>query len=363
MSLIFNVPINSVSFGQVSTCLLREAFSRNLQTGGVIPLAGQVDLSSQKPDDSFQRSLSEALSKSLTNHDPNIPSFKVWHLNNDSLSSVSHRQFLLSFHETDSVTQHELNVAKRSEKLIFSSKYTCDVFKSAGLKNVEHMPLAFDSYNFKALKAKAFSDDRITFTLGGKFEHRKHHAKILSAWAKKFGDNKNYYLNCSLFNKFVSPEDNNALIAQALQGKRYFNINFLGFMDDNLSYNDFLNSGDIIIGMSGGEGWGLPEFQSVAMGKHSVILNGHGYKEWATSENSVLVEPKGTVPVYDGMFFKEGAISNQGNILNWQEDDFVSACELAIKRVQANKVNEAGLKLQEDFSEKKSLDRLLEIVQ
>ena len=55
--------------------------------------------------------------------------------------------------------------------------------------------------------------------------------------------------------------------------------------------------------------------------------------------------------------------SNQGNILNWQEDDFVSACELAIKRVQANKVNEAGLKLQEDFSEKKSLDRLLEIVQ
>ena len=77
----------------------------------------------------------------------------------------------------------------------------------------------------------------------------------------------------------------------------------------------------------------------------------------------MLVEPKGTVPVYDGMFFKEGAISNQGNILNWQEDDFVSACELAIKRVQANKVNEAGLKLQEDFSEKKSLDRLLEIVQ
>ena len=51
-------------------------------------------------------------------------------------------------------------------------------------------------------------------------------------------------------------------------------------MPTNTAYNDYLNSGDIIIGMSGGEGWGLPEFHSVALGKYGIILNAHAYKEF-----------------------------------------------------------------------------------
>ena len=53
------------------------------------------------------------------------------------------------------------------------------------------------------------------------------------------------------------------------------------------------------------------EFHSVAMGKHSVTLNASGYKQWANEENSVLVNPSGKVPVYDGMFFHEGQPYNQ----------------------------------------------------
>ena len=70
-------------------------------------------------------------------------------------------------------------------------------------------------------------------------------------------------------------------------------LNFLGMMQKNSLYNDFLNSGNIILGMSGAEGWGLPEFQSVALGKHAVILNASAYKDWATEENSVMVESNG----------------------------------------------------------------------
>jgi hypothetical protein len=55
-------------------------------------------------------------------------------------------------------------------------------------------------------------------------------------------------------------------------------------MNENSIYNEFLNSADIILGMSGGEGFGLPEFQSIALGKHAVLLNAHAYKTWAPSE-------------------------------------------------------------------------------
>ncbi len=112
--------------------------------------------------------------------------------------------------------------------------------------------------------------DRITFGVGGKYEKRKNHPRILNLWAKKYGNKKEYALNCAIANPHLSPEVQEAFRRQALEGKNYFNINFLPFMENNEAYNDFLNSNDIFIGMSAAEGWGLPEFQSAALGKHVI---------------------------------------------------------------------------------------------
>jgi hypothetical protein len=160
----------------------------------------------------------------------------------------------------------------------------------------------------------------------------------------------------------MSQEENQRVVHELLQGESFFNVNFVGFMNSNEVYNDFLNSANIIIGMSGGEGWGLPEFQSTAIGKHSVILNAHVYKDWANDENSVLVSPSGKVDSHDGKFFIKGADYNQGQIFTWEEDAFISGCEEAIKRVESNPLNENGLKLQEDFTYSNTLDKILELV-
>jgi hypothetical protein len=103
-------------------------------------------------------------------------------------------------------------------------------------------------------------------------------------------------------------------------------------MQKNVLYNDFLNSSNIVIGMSGGEGWGLPEFQSVALGKHGVILNSSGYQDWANEKNSVMVQPNGKEDSSDGVFFRKGGAFNQGNIFTFNEDEFIAGCEEAIER-------------------------------
>jgi hypothetical protein len=157
----------------------------------------------------------------------------------------------------------------------------------------------------------------------------------------------------------MHPDQNKRAYQIILGEKEYFNVQFLDYMPSNAAYNDFLNSSDIVIGMSGGEGWGLPEFQSVALGKHAVVLNAHGYKDWANEKNSVLVEPSGKTEVYDGMFFKRGLPFNQGNIFTFDEDEFIDGCEKAIERVEKNKENSEGLKLQEEFTYEKTLDGLL----
>lgn len=359
MSFALNLPINNVSFGQLSTAISKEIKSRGLKPA-FFPI-GKIDLSSHGDEPDFMQWLNECTVVQMNQHSRDNPTIKLWHLNTDSLTSPSNRQHLITFYELDEPTQHELNVLKNNEKVYVTAESTKEIFNSAGADNVEYLPLFFDKESFQQKDATYFSDERITFNLAGKFEKRKHHAKILSAWAKKFGDNKKFYLNCAIFNSFLKPEDNEAVVKQVLQGRNYFNINFLGFMAKNQVYNDYLNSGDIIIGMSGGEGWGLPEFQSVAMGKHSVILNATGYKSWANEKNSVLVEPNGSkIPAYDGMFFHQGAFVNQGSIYDWDEDDFISACEEAIKRVESNKVNEEGVNLQSKFTVDKTVDILLE---
>ena len=358
MILALNVPLNSVSFGQTSTALLREMKKRSLDPS-IFPIGGQVDLSTQEPDHEFDKWVQKNCQNAPACPSRDIPTFKLWHLNG-SLESFSEKQTLLSFYELDQPTPAETNVA-RNHNTIFTSEYTCEAFMNAGVQT-HYVPLFFDNFNFKNTNKKYFDDGRIVFNLVGKVEKRKRHEKTIRAWIKRFGGDKRYFLQCAVYNPFFKDQDNNAIINNICEGKKVFNVGFLGFMGKNAIYNDFLNSGDIILGMSGGEGWGLPEFHSVGLGKHAVVMDAHSYKGWANKDNSCLVNPSGKIEAYDGVFFNKGQPYNQGNIFDYNEDEFIAACEEAIKKVESNRVNEEGLKIQKEFTVDKTLDKILELV-
>ncbi len=356
-TLPFNLAVNPVSFGQVSTAILRELKNQGQQVI-LSPIAGQVDLSTQPEDPEFESWLQEAITNFTRTHDRKNRVFKLWHLNG-SLESFSDEQILFSFYELDNPTREEINIIKNNYKVIFSCSETVDKFQSLGCKNVSYMPLAFDSHNFYKTNKKYFSDDRITFSVTGKFESRKNHEKMIKAWVKKYGNNRKYSLQCAVWNPFLQAQQNNQIAQSLLGGQSYYNVVFSGYMHKNENYNDFLNSSDIILGMSGGEGWGLPEFQSVCLGKHAVLLNASAYKDWANEENSVLVEPNGKRDVYDGMFFHKGQPYNQGQIYDFDEDDFISGCEEAVKKVQASRNNDAGEKLKDEFTYSKLVNSIV----
>ena len=363
----FHLPINSVSFGQVSTGILRTLFDRD--KAGKLDLdvhlftIGEPDLSAQKEDKEFSAWIQQKRIKGMESWDRNIPLFKLWHLNG-SLETVSNRQTLLSFYELDRPTKVEVNVAKNN-RLCFTSKYTCEVFKTVGI-DTRHIAAGFDHYNFRRLDKKFHVDDRIVFNLTGKLEKRKHHAKIIQAWIKRYGNDPKYVLQCAIYNPFLvqqTPQGvqdlNNHFVAQIVGNTKPFNVAFLPHMGQNEIYNDFLNSSHIVIGMSGAEGWGLPEFQSVALGKHAVVLNAHGYKEWANFDNSALVSPNGKEDSADGHFFRQGDVWNQGSIFSWDEREFIAACEIAINRARSNPLNSEGIRLQAELSLDKMVDSVI----
>jgi hypothetical protein len=350
----FNTAINNLSFGNVSIGILREVFKRGLAPN-VFPI-GNVDLSTQKPDDDFNRRLSTAIETAPRTHSRDDAVIRLWHLNG-SLESYSRRDSrLITFFELDGLTPTETNILRQQDKVYVTSSFTQRVFEDHGIQSI-YLPLGFDAHNFHQLDKRPLQDGITTFCLGGKLEKRKGHLKVLNLWAKKYGNNPKYRLNAALHNPFMKPEHVNAFIGQALEGKQYFNINFLPYMGTNAEYNSFLQSGQIYLAMSGGEGRGLPEYHATALGAWPVALNAHAYKDYFTTDNAVLVNPNGKVPAADGVFFGTSGPYNIGNLFDFDGDQFVAACEEAERRA-AQGLNTKGLELQK-LTYKDTVDVLL----
>jgi len=61
----------------------------------------------------------------------------------------------------------------------------------------------------------------------------------------------------------------------------------------------------------------------------------------------------------DNMFFSGQGDFNIGNFWTWSEPDLMVAFDKVMERKQANKLNEAGLKLREQFTWEKTVDTIL----
>ncbi len=335
------VPFNSVSFGNVSIGISRELAKRGINPN-IFPI-GQVDLGSQYPDPNFDQWLNININKAVANHKRSDSALKLWHLNG-SLSSVSERQTLITFQELDQLTPEEVNVIKNQKKVLFTSKASVELAKDYGLDNVHYLPLGLDTHNVFNLNKTYFNDGRIVFLLIGKFERRKATEKTIRAWLRKYGNNKRYYLLCNTYNPFFNPEQNQALVNNTLQGNKYFNINFHSWLPHNSQVNDVYNACNIVLGTSCAESFNIPLYNCLALKKHAVVLDGHVHRDYCNNSNSVLFKPSGKESAVDGIFFHPANQSkfNIGNIYSWNDDDFISACEEAVKRFESNSVNVAS---------------------
>lgn len=340
-----NVPIGSVSFGQTAVAILREIHKRGI-TAPVFPIGGQVDLSTQKPDPAFQQWLNGCISSSQQRHSRKSPVVRLWHIN-DSIQSLSDRgNDLITFFELDSLTPTEVNVLRQQRRVYVTSTFTQSIFKQFGIDAV-YLPLGFDSFNFSVMSTRPRAVGATSFLLAGKLEMRKGHLQVLKSWAARYGNKKEYRLNCAISNPFMRPEDQNAMIGRALDGKQYWNINFIPWSASNTEYNQVLQSSDIILCCSGGEGRDLPCFHATAMGAWPIAMRAHAYLDYLNDENAVLINPNGKTPARDGMFFQgEGSQFNVGNWFTFDTNDFYTACDEAERRVKSLGINQKGLELQ-----------------
>ena len=356
MKLILEAPFNSLSFGNVALNIVRELQRRDVELG-IFPI-GEPDLGAYDLSDDLKKYLEEGINKRWDIIDASIPSLKIWHLNGSD-NRKTKDQYLFTFYECNEPTDLEVTLCGLQDKTFFSCLSVEDHFKEKGLSNTQVIPLGFDE-DFKATD-KTYLKDVIHFGLMGKFEKRKHTQKIIQTWLKKYGNNPKYQLSCCVTNRHFQPDQMQGIWAETLKGENYSNLNVIPPLAKNSEVNEFLNAIDIdLTGLSGGEGWNLPAFNATCLGKWSIVLNCTSHKDWATKENSIMIDPSGEMPVEDGVFFSKNSPFNQGTFYTWTEEEAIKAMEKAESKV--GKVNTEGQKLRDKFTYSKTVDSILKCI-
>ena len=354
-NLTVQCPINNLSFGNVGYNMLREMHRQQLNVS-LFPKNNNVDLSSfNKTSDELHSWLQSSISKRNSSVEKNTPELNLWHLNGCE-GRISNKSVLYTFHETSQATKEEVNLCRLYDKVVFSSKYSRDIFRMAGVENCESIPIGFDQDFFETSKYNL--ENKTHFGLMGKWENRKHTKKIIKLWAELLGNNPDFLLTCCVTNPFMKKEEVEQERRKALNGIDYENINFLPWMKTNGEVNQYLNSIDIDLGgLSGAEGWNLPSFNASCLGKWSIVLNHTAHKDWATRDNSILIEPSGTESITDGRFFFKDSEFNEGHKFCFSKDQFEDAINTAINKAKIK--NEEGIKLKNKFTYKSTVDRII----
>lgn len=366
MNLNCELIYNPLSFGNVSLGITYELYKRGIAPN-IFPISGQVDISAfDKLDDDFKLYLQSCLNKAPKNFKKTLPSFRLWHIS-QSWSKVSEPSSLLTFFETDGLTDTEVNILNSYNRIFVTNTYHKKIFEECGVESpVIFVPLGFDSIHTKKFNKPYYTDGSIVFSLFGKIENaRKRTGKIIKSWIKKFGckpvgEKVKYRLHLHVNNPFFTPEEMNKTFAEIFDNQPPpINVQIHSLVKTQTELVDCYNAANVIIDM-GNEALSLPSLNAVGIGKHMIAHNCMALSDWAPKAGAIMVNSNSKIPADDGRFFIRGAPFNQGNFFDFSEDEFICACEESIKRVETNPFNEKGLYLQKEYSFEKGVDVILE---
>lgn len=354
----FEGVINPLSFGYITYGIAKEFWKRKIDFN-FFPISNNIDWSCfDKTDENFKNYINTSTQNAWKKFSINDKSFRIWHINMSWHKLSKKENYLLVFHELDKLTDEEVNILNSFDKIFVTSSFSKNIFEDYGVKSpVIYVPMGIDTEVFYNTNKPRPFKDIIVSSIFGKFEKRKSTAKTIQTWISKYGNNPKFKLHCFVTNPFFKPEQMNNIYAQIFNNQpKPFNVDLFPYLPTNSQLNEAYNSTDIVIDMSCAESISLGSLNCLGLGKHGIIHNNTGMKDWANEKNSVLIKTSGKEPAYDNIFFQEGQKVNQGNIYTWNQEDFIPAFEEAVRRFELNPINEEGKKLVDTYSFKIGAD-------
>lgn len=335
------LPLNSTSLGAVGYNTVKFC-----EVDTLFPIGGGVDLEAYKPiDDGLSEKIKAAMWRGISELQADALSLKIWHQFGGH-ERITSRQLLYTFHELSKLTTAEINSLRQQVAVIVPCEFNKKVFEAEGIRT-HAVPLGVDHSVF-APSSKPMGEDYV-FLMAGKFEARKLHFEILTAFAATFANQPGVRMRCAVSNRFVNMQSvYSSILHGVFKGVMPNNIEFVDWLPTDRHFADFLNSGDCLITPSRGESFNLPLLQAMSCGKQVITNSDHAHADYVNDKNAILCKSDGIETAKDGVFFKNDGRVNTGEWYRVSVNEIAQGMLNAAQR--GRQINSEGIKTAELYT-------------
>lgn len=297
MKLNLNCPINTTSYGYVSSFFLRELSSKcDIR---------HIPIHDNHPDDELLPLLKQYLGRWDFHHD--AACLRIWHQHELTTFYGNGPKIGFPIFELESFSPQEIHSLTYPDALFVCSKWAKSVLESNNINNVYVTPLGYDDTIF----VPDFTEKRDVTVFGnfGKFEIRKGHDVLIEAFNAAFEKDDDVLLAMMPTNLFLTKEEANSWINKYKQCKLSDKVQIIPRVRTQRMVYNIMSQIDCGVFPARAEGWNLEALECLACGKHLIITDCTGHTEFANEENSRLIKMEsGFEKAIDNKFFNGHSI-------------------------------------------------------
>ena len=353
MRLNINTPIGFTGYGVAGLNLCKE-LSKDSKIS-LFPI-GNINVESQEDYD-----LVSDLIDNQQSCEYEAKNIKIWH-QFDLLNHIGRGEYTaFPFFELDTLKPNEIHHLNFPDKIIVASQWAKDVLINNGIKKpIYIVPLGVDRSIFHEnqpeipeLKTNAYK-----FLMAGKWEVRKGYDILVNLFNSAFTEQDDVELwilgssHESCFQKKELDEWHGHYMNSRLKNK----IKILPRVPSQKDVARIMGNADCGIFISRAEGWNLELLEMMSTGKSVITTNYSAHTEFATKDNSMLVDIDSTEKAYDGKWFHgDGNWAKLGKVQQDSIIDYMKQCYS-----NRNQQNIEGTETAKAFSWKNSAEKLIE---
>jgi len=248
---------------------------------------------------------------------PNDISFRVAHQFDMATGIGSGPRVGYTFFEMDRLTKLEVTHLNSLDLVLVPSEWAKQVCIDSGVASFVSVCPA--GYNPEVFSPVEYMPSECVFLSIGKWEHRKQQDQIVDAFYNAFNKNDNVKLIMSMDNPFMDLSDKKNKYKVKLGNQ----IQIISRVKNHYDLARLIQQSYCFIAPSLAEGWNLPLLEAMACGKFSIATNYSGHTEFCDNNTTLLLNPTGKIPAFDGMWFRENSKTNCGNWITYDKDELI----------------------------------------
>lgn len=215
--------------------------------------------------------------------------------------------------ELDRFTEQELYSLSTPDKIVVCSEWARRILTENNLENGHVVNLGIDPSIFNREGVEQGKNRPYVFFNAGKWETRKGHDVLIKAFLNAFSVKDNVELWMMPTNPFLSVEEDEEWRRKYTAHKLWSKIKLLPRVSTQADMAAIIKRVDCGVFPARAEGWGLEGLECLACGKELITTNYSGHTEYATVENSHLIEFRYLEPAIGQNNTEKGWFKGQGN--------------------------------------------------